>query len=68
MKRKYKIGDSAKDKITGYCGIITAITDFMDGTVQYKLQPEGLRDNMPIEAYWFDEKRIEKNSEKNVGF
>jgi len=55
-----KLGMKAKDKVTGFKGIIMARTVFLNGCVKYTLQPElNKKDGtIPSEA-WFDEQQIE---------
>lgn len=36
-EHKIKLGDKVKDKITGYTGIATARTEFINGCVQYTI-------------------------------
>ena len=56
---KHKLGALAKDKITGFTGIITARVEFFTGCNRYNLQPVGLIDGKPIEGIYFDEAQIE---------
>lgn len=58
-KKDVMFGKYAKDKITGFAGIVSAKCEYMYGCNQYCLTPkvdkEGKRQNME----WFDEGRIE---------
>lgn len=56
----------AKDKITGFEGIVTGHADYITGCDQYILQPPS-KDGEFKEARWFDENRIEiLNSEESI--
>ena len=55
------LGDIAKDKITGFEGVITGMASYLTGCEQYCIQPkiqDGNSGNYP-EARWFDEGRLE---------
>jgi len=55
-----KLGQKAKDKITGFEGILTSRHQYITGCDQYSLAPEGLDDDNKLkEIYSFDEGRIE---------
>ncbi len=55
-----ELGQKAKDKITGFEGILTARHQYITGCDQYAISPIGLnKDNQPKEIYQFDEGRIE---------
>ncbi len=56
---KHKLGDKAKDKITGFSGILTARCEFLTGCNRYCIQPQELKDGRPIESIYFDEAQIE---------
>lgn len=52
-------GKLAKDKVTGFEGIITAKVDYMYGCAQYCLTPRVSEGGKREEAEYFDEGRIE---------
>ena len=60
-----ELGDRAKDKITGFTGIVTAITRWISGCDRINVQPEVLHDGRPIEGQCFDDTQLEV-VEKNV--
>jgi len=58
--KKDLLGKKAKDKITGFTGIITGHARYLTGCDQYILQPECDTDHRKYpDANWFDEGRIE---------
>ena len=57
-KPKYKCGDMLQDTITGFEGIATAVTTWLNGCIRYSIQPRELREGKPVEEQWFDEKQV----------
>jgi hypothetical protein len=55
----HALGTLAKDKITGFSGIITARCEFLTGCSRYCIQPTELKDGKPIDSLYFDEAQIE---------
>ena len=53
-----KLGKKAKDKITGFEGIITGKIIFLTGCNQYCLVPKKLKDGTLPKSQWFDEGRV----------
>lgn len=57
---KFELGQTARDIITGYCGVITQHTRFLTGCDQYCLMPRELdKDGKRQIGEYFDESRIE---------
>jgi hypothetical protein len=55
-----ELGQNAKDKITGFEGILTARHQYITGCDQYSLSPVGLdKENKLKEIFSFDEGRVE---------
>ena len=59
----HELGKRAKDKITGFEGILTARCEFLTGCSRYCIQPTELKDGKPIDSIYFDEAQIEIISE-----
>lgn len=55
----HELGKRAKDKITGFAGILTARCEFLTGCNRYCIQPTELKDGKPIDSIYFDESQIE---------
>lgn len=53
-----KLGVKARDKITGFEGIITGRAQYITGCDQYVLVPP-VKDGKVGDSQWFDEGRIE---------
>ena len=43
------LGDKAKDKVTGFTGIVTARTVFLNGCVRCGVQSDKLKDGLPTD-------------------
>ena len=54
-----KLGKEAKDKITGFTGIITCKINYLYGCTQYGLTPMVDKDGKYPDTKWFDEGRLE---------
>jgi hypothetical protein len=54
-----KLGDLAKDVVTGYTGAVTAMTTHLHNCRRFALQPRELADGKPQDALWFDEPQVE---------
>jgi hypothetical protein len=53
-----KFGNMAKDKVTGFEGIVTGQCIYMYGCNQFLLTPLVKEDNTKQEGYWVDEGRV----------
>jgi len=53
-----KLGQKARDKITGFTGIVIGKIDYLFGCNQYGLTPEIDKDGKTGETQWFDDGRI----------
>jgi hypothetical protein len=54
-----ELGQRAKDKITGFEGILTSRCEFLTGCNRYCIQPTELRDGKPVDSLYFDEACLE---------
>lgn len=59
MKMDKNIGKEAKDKITGFKGIIIGRADYLFGCSQYGLSPKIDKEGKVGVVNWFDEGRVE---------
>ena len=53
-----KLGDKVTDTITGFKGIVTAKAIYLNGCVQFQVQPKGLKDEEIIKSEWIDEGQL----------
>jgi hypothetical protein len=55
-----KLGDRARDKISGFTGIVTGKCEYLNGCVQFLLRPEKLdKDGKRIDGEWVDYQQLE---------
>jgi len=57
-----KLGDKAKDQISGFTGTIVAITEWLNGCRRITIQPSSLHEGKPVENSTFDAEQVEKVS------
>ena len=50
-----RLGDIAKDNITGYKGTVVAVTEWLHGCRRLTMQAADLKDGKPIDTCTFDE-------------
>ena len=62
-----KLGDKVTDYITGFSGIVTARTEYLYGCVRVAVEPTELREGKPVESQYFDEQRVDPQSEVKTG-
>lgn len=56
--KNIELGSRVKDSVTSFEGIAIAKCNYMNGCVRYEVQPQGLKDNKPIETLWIDESQL----------
>lgn len=54
------LGDTARDTITGFTGVVIADTKWLHGCRRLTLQPRELKDGKPVESMTFDEPQLVK--------
>lgn len=54
-----KLGQTVKDRLTGFAGVVTARVEYLTGCAQVCVQPGMKADGDFREARYFDETRIE---------
>jgi len=67
--KKIKLGDKVKDTITDFEGIATIRSEYINGCVQFAVQPKGIKDGKMLEAEWVDEAQlvlVEDNNKKKT--
>ncbi len=59
MKQKQlKLGDAAKDRVSGFSGIITGESKYLYGCEYFEITSKKRHDEKPIEGQWFDTQRV----------
>lgn len=60
------LGKKVKDSVTGLTGIATARIEYMNGCVQYMIQPKVVKDGVPAKAEWYDAQQVKLVATKRV--
>lgn len=63
---KIKLGDIAKDTITGFQGVVTARTTWLSNVDRLTINPQTVKDGKPVESRGFDETQCERVGKGNV--
>lgn len=58
MTNEIKLGDVARDTITGFEGVVVARTEWLNGCRRLTIQPQALHDGKPIDSTTFDEPQL----------
>lgn len=56
---KFRLGETVRDKVTGFKGIVTSAARHLSGCDTYGVVPTALKDGAPQDTRWFDEPRLE---------
>ena len=63
MKAKYDFGDSLFDVVTGYSGVVMAVTFYASGCIHYGLASRKTKEDGTLPEWeWLDESRLEKGA------
>lgn len=54
-----KLGDKGRDKVTGYTGIVTSITEWLNGCKRVSLQSQELQAGKPVDSLFVDIEQVE---------
>lgn len=54
-----KLGDKAKDTISGFTGTVTSHHKYLNGCERLSITPNELKDGKPIDAHTFDIEQVE---------
>ena len=54
-----KLGDTVKDTITGFTGVVVCDSKWLHGCRRLSVQPRELKDGKPIDIQSFDEPQLE---------
>jgi hypothetical protein len=54
-----ELGDEVKDIVSGFTGIATARTEFLNGCVRISIDPPVDKDGKPVDGKWFDVEQVE---------
>lgn len=54
------LGDTARDVITGFAGVVICEANWLHGCRRLTLQPRELKDGKPVDYLTFDEPQLER--------
>lgn len=60
---EFGLGETLRDKVTGFQGVVMVRAEYSTGCVHYGLCPRELKDGKPIDWEWIDSSRLERVSE-----
>ena len=66
MNEEIKLGNKVRDKLTDLEGVVVAKAIYLNGCIQYQIQPRELKDGKPLEDIWVDEVQLENIEENNI--
>ena len=52
------LGDKAIDRISGFQGVVVAITEWLNGCRRITIQPEALHEGKPVDSSTFDAEQV----------
>ena len=58
MEKEIELGDTVKDKVTGFTGVATSRVEFLNGCIQYGVKPKVSKDNVQPEVEYIDEEQL----------
>lgn len=61
---KFKLGQTVKDQVTGFSGVVTGTVQYLTGCKQALVQPPCKSKNDFVSSIWFDEDRLTVTKEK----
>lgn len=61
-----KLGSKVKDKITGFSGVAVARCVYLNGCVQFEIEPLQLKDGVPQKSFWLDEPRVIEITKRKI--
>ncbi len=62
---EFTLGSVIRDKVTGFQGVASSRTEWLDGCIRYGITSQNLHDGKPISEQWFDIQRIEAVQEQS---
>lgn len=56
---KIKLGQRVKDLVSGFVGMTTARTEYLNGCIQFSVTPPVDKEGKKPDGIWFDEEQLE---------
>lgn len=64
MGKKIKLGDVVEDKVTGFKGIVTVVSEYLNGCCRMGVQPRVDKDGKVPDSIYVDEPQLRHVEEK----
>jgi hypothetical protein len=61
---KFELGETVKDKVTGFKGVVVGRSNHISGCDTFGVQASTLKDGAPQDPKWFDEPRLESTGKR----
>jgi len=61
------LGDYVRDRVTGFRGIVTGITYWLNGCIRVGIQGEKLNSGVPSETQWIDDVQLTVVTKGKIG-
>ena len=65
MKNNY-VGKQVIDIVSGFTGVAVSKIEYMNGCIQFNIQPKCKDDNTMVKAEWFDAEQVKLVSNKRI--
>jgi len=59
------LGDTAQCEITGFKGTVVAVCQYLNGCVQFLIEPPVDKDGKVMNSFWVDVQKVKKLRNKN---
>jgi len=59
MRGNLNLGDTVRDTISGFSGVVVARTEWFNGCVRITIQPKAMHDGKPIDSQTLDLEQLE---------
>lgn len=56
---RVKLGVKAKDRITGFEGIVICVSEWLNGCLRITIQPQAMHEGKPVDNQTFDAEQVE---------
>jgi hypothetical protein len=63
-----KLGDVMRDRVSGFIGVATSRTEWLNGCVRWGLSPQKLHEGKVIDSFHFDQEQLEVVRAPKVAF
>lgn len=65
-EKRFTLGDSARDRVSGFEGVLIARVEFLNGCTRYELQPPVDEKGKHVDPRYFDEEQLERTAAERI--